>query len=83
MNPQDHLPTLHEAAVQMLPGFRQARAQLDIAVHVLEYFERHAQYELSTGKYAAFDLADPSLLASIDELKSMLNAFCRIHERLA
>ena len=80
MNPQEHLPTLHDAAVQMLPGFRQARAQLDIAVHVLEYFERHAEYELSTGKYAAFDRADPSLLTAIEELRSMLNAFYRIHQ---
>jgi hypothetical protein len=80
MNPQEHLPALHHAAVQTLPGLRQARAQLDIAVHVLEYFERHAEYELSTGKHAAFERADPQLLHSVDELKSMLNAFSRLHQ---
>ena len=80
MNPHDHLPTLHDTVVLMLPGFRQARAQLDIAVHVLEYFERHAQCELATGKYAEFDPADPEVLEEIERLKSMLNAFCRIHE---
>ena len=80
MNPKEHLPSLHHASIELLPGFRQARAQLDIAVHVLEYFERHAEYELSTGQYAPFERADPGLLKSIDELKSMLNAFSRIHE---
>jgi hypothetical protein len=81
MNPQDHLPTLRESAIQMLPGFRQARAQLEIAVYVLEYFARHAEHELSTGQYAAFPPADPKLLDAIEQLKGLINAFCRILQR--
>jgi hypothetical protein len=80
MNLQEQIPALRDTAVLLLPGFRHARAQLDVAVQVLEYFERHAEYEASTGKYAAFPLCDPRLLKEIERPKGMLNAFGRIHD---
>jgi hypothetical protein len=79
MNPQDQIPSLHAIAVQMLPGMRQARALLDVSVHVLEYFERHAEYEATTGKPAPFELADRARVEEVEQLRSMLNAFRRLH----
>jgi hypothetical protein len=78
MTPQDHLPRIRAVATLMLPGFRQARAQLDIAVHVLEYFDQHAEHEISAGTFVTFDPPDRQLLEEIEELQSMLNAFCRL-----
>ena len=80
MTTQEEMHRIHATATRMLPGFKQAQAQLAVASHVLEYFARFPDYEISPGKYQPFERANEALLKDIDELKSMLNAFSRIHE---
>lgn len=79
MNPTEEIDRLRETAIAILPGFKHARAQLDIAVHVLEYFERHAAHERNTGTFVAFKPPNPEVIKAIENLKSMLNVFCRLH----
>ena len=81
MTTQEEMHRLHDTAALMRPGFQQAQAQLAVASHVLEYFARFPEYEISPGKYQPFERADAKLLQEVEELKSMLNAFSRIHER--
>ena len=82
MTTQEEMHQLHAIAVRMLPGFRQAQTQLAVASHVMEYFARFPEYEISPGKCHTFELADAKLLQEVQELRSMLNAFSRIHGRL-
>jgi hypothetical protein len=79
MNPQDHLPTLQARAQEVLPGLRAAVAQLEIAVHVVEYFASHAEKERTTGTFIAVQPPNRELLQEIDTLKGMLNCFCRLY----
>jgi hypothetical protein len=81
MKTHEEMRVLHESAVLMLPGFKQAQAQMAVASHVLEYFARYPEYEISPGQYQPFERADGKLLQEIEQLKSMLNAFSRLHER--
>ena len=80
MNPQEHLPALRAMASRMLPGFRQAQAQLNAAVRVLEYFEQHAQWEQArtTSKHPARAAADPALLEHIEQLQAMMQVYRRL-----
>jgi hypothetical protein len=80
MTTQEEMHRIHNIAVRMLPGFKQAQAQMAVASHVMEYFARFPEYEISPGKHHPFDRAEPRLLKEIEELKSMLTAFSRIHE---
>jgi len=52
-----------------------------VAAHVMEYFVRFPEYEISPGRYQPFERANARLLQEVEELRSMLNAFSRIHER--
>jgi len=73
---------LHENttnALRLLPGFWQARAQVSIAVEVLEYFARDAEHELNAGVYTPRPI-DWQIAGDIRVLQSMLSAFLRIHE---
>jgi hypothetical protein len=79
MNPQDRLPTLQARAQAALPGVRAAVAQLEIAMHVLEYFASHAERERTTGTFIAFQPPSRELLNEIDDLRGMLNCFCRLY----
>jgi hypothetical protein len=81
MTTQAEMQGLHTSAVRMLPGFKQAQAQLAVATHVIEYFARYPEYEVSPGVYQPFERADEELLEEIAQLKSMLNAFSRLHEK--
>ena len=80
MTTHEEMQRLHDIAVRVLPGYKQAQAQMTVASHVLEYFARFPEYEISPGKYHPFERAHPKLLQEIEELRSMLNAFSRIHE---
>jgi len=80
MTTHEEMQRLHDIAVRVLPGYKQAQAQMTVASHVLEYFARFPEYEISSGKYHLFERAHPALLQEIEELRSMLNAFSRIHE---
>ena len=82
MTTQKEMHALHATAIRMLPGFQQAQAQLAVASHVLRYFARFPEYEISLGKCQPFELADAKLLQEVEELRSILNAFSRIHGRL-
>jgi two-component system response regulator PhoP len=75
----EEMQKLHAIAVRMLPGFQQARAQLAVASHVLEYFATFPEYETSPGKCHPFELAEAVLRQEVQELRSMLNVFSRIH----
>lgn len=79
MNPQEHLPTLQAKAKESLPGVRSAVAQLEIALHVLEYFASHAEKERTTGTFIAFEPPSRELLQEIENLRGMLNCFCRLY----
>ena len=81
MTTQEEMHHLHSIAVRMLPGLQQVRAQLAVASHVMEYFAKFPEYEIAPGTYQPFDLADARLLQEVQELRSMLNAFSRIHGR--
>jgi hypothetical protein len=59
--------------------FWQARAQLNIAIEVLEYFAREAEHELKTGIYQ-YRPIDPQMAGDIGVLQSMLDLFKRIRE---
>jgi hypothetical protein len=81
MRPQDHIPTLHATAAVMLPGMKQARALLDVSIRVLEYFERHAARDVATGTSTTFTPAEPSLQKEVENVKALLAAFGRLHEK--
>lgn len=51
MTTHEEMHRLHNTASLMLPGFKQAQAQMAAASHVLEYFARFPEYEISPGKY--------------------------------
>ena len=80
MKPQEHIPTLHATAAMMLPGMKHARALLDVSIRVLEYFERHAARDATTGKATNFKRAEPSLQQEVENAKALLRAFGRLHE---
>ena len=80
MSTLDDVRTLRATALRLLPGFWQARAQVSIAIDVLEYFARDAEHELKTGVYAPQPI-DRQIAGNIRVLQSMLSAFLRIHER--
>jgi hypothetical protein len=67
----------------MLPGMRAARAQIDVAIYVLEYFESYAEREFETGDFPVANLVSPSMLESIEQLKAALSTFDRLRERPA
>lgn len=81
MTTHEEIRSLHSIAVRLLPGLKQAQAQMAVAAHVMEYFVRFPEYEISPGKYQPFEHANSRLLQEVEELRSMLNAFSRIHER--
>ena len=79
MSTLDEVRTLQATALRLLPGFWQARAQMNIAIEVLEYFARDAEHELKTGIYTPPPI-DRQIAGNIRVLQSMLSAFQRIHE---
>jgi len=80
MSTLDEVRTLRATALRLLPGFWQARAQMSIAIEVLEYVARDAEHELKTGVYKPPPI-DPRIAGGVGVLQSMLSAFQRIHER--
>ena len=81
MTTHEEMHSLHNIAVRLLPGLKQAQAQMAVAAHVMEYFVRFPEYEISPGRNQPFERANARLLQEVEELRSMLNAFSRIHER--
>lgn len=80
MNTLDEIRALRTTALRLLPGFWQARAQMNMAIEVLEYFARDAEHELMTGRYKPPPI-DPRVEGGVGVLQSMLNAFQSIHSR--
>lgn len=81
MKPQDNIPALRATAARMLPGMRQARALLDAAIRVCEYFDRHAARDVATGTSTTFTPAPKNLQTEVDKLKALLSAFSNLHEK--
>jgi hypothetical protein len=79
MSTLDEVRTLRAAALRLLPGFWQARAQMSIAIEVLEYFARDAEHELTTGQFTPRPV-DSQIAGDIGVLQSMLSAFLRIRQ---
>ena len=79
MSTLDEVRTLRATALRLLPGFWQARAQMNIAIEVLEYFARDAEHELKTGVYTPPPV-DGQIARDIGVLQSMLGACRRVHE---
>ena len=78
MSRLEDVRTLNATALRLLPGFWQARAQMNIAIEVLEYFARDAEHELTTGHYAPRPV-DPQIEKDIRVLQAMIQVFRRIH----
>ena len=78
-NVKDHIPTLRATAAQVLPGMKQARSVLDIAIRVLEYFEKHAASDAANRTATPLKGVDPSLLSDAEQLAAMISAFGRMH----
>lgn len=79
MSTAEDVRTLRDCALRLLPGSWQARAQMNIAGDVLEYFARDAEHELTTGQYAPRPV-DPQIDGDIRVLQSMIHVFRRIHQ---
>jgi len=47
MTTHEEMHSLHNIAVRLLPGMKQAQAQMAVAAHVMEYFVRFPEYEIS------------------------------------
>ena len=80
MSTLDGVRTLRGTALRLLPGFWQVRAQLDLAIEVLEYFAREAEHELTTGKFTTRPPIEPRPAEHIGVLQSMISAFMRLHQ---
>ena len=61
MTTPEEMHGLHGTTALLLPGFKQAQAQLAVASHVLEYFARFPEIEISPGKYQPSELANEAL----------------------
>jgi hypothetical protein len=79
MSTLEDVRTLRATALRLLPGFCQARAQMNIAVKVLEYFARDAEHELSTGHYTPPPV-DPQIEGDIRVMQALIHVFRRIHQ---
>jgi hypothetical protein len=79
MSTLEDVLTLRATALRLLPGFWQARAQMSIAIEVLEYFARDAEHELATGHYTPRPV-DPQIDKDIRVLQSMIHVFRRVHQ---
>jgi hypothetical protein len=71
MSTLDDARSLRECALRLLPGFWQARAQMNVMIDVLEYFLRDAEHELTTGQYTPRPV-DPQIESDIRVLQSMI-----------
>jgi hypothetical protein len=60
---------------------RQARALLDVSIRVLEYFERHAARDAATGSATTFGAVEPRLQKEVENVKALLAAFGRLHDK--
>lgn len=79
MSTLDEVRTLRGTALRLLPGFLQARAQLDVGIRVLEYFARDAEHELKTGRFPPRSI-DPQIANDLRVLQSMIRTFVRIYQ---
>jgi hypothetical protein len=79
MTTLDEVRTLRATALRLLPGFWQARAQMNMTIEVLEYFARQAEHELTTGHFTPRPI-EPRIAGHIGVLQSMISAFLRIHQ---
>jgi hypothetical protein len=67
---------LRGTALRLLPGFCQARNQLDLVIDVLGYFAREAERELTTGKIRVHAI-DPQISRQLGVMQSLISAFTR------
>ena len=79
MSTLDDARTLRGTALRLLPGFWQARAQLSVAIRVLEYFARDAEHKLTTGHYTPSPV-DPQIEKGIRVFEAMFSVFRGINQ---
>jgi hypothetical protein len=79
MTTLDQVRTLRGTALRLLPGFCQARMQLDLAIEVLEYFARDAEHQLTTGQFTPRPI-NPHIASQIRVLQSLISSFVQLHQ---
>ena len=79
MNTLDDVRQLRGTALRLLPGFWQARAQLNLAITVLEYFARDAEHELTTGRYTPPPI-DPQIDKDIRVMEALIRVFRQVYQ---
>jgi hypothetical protein len=80
-NVKDHIPELQATAKKVLPGFRQARAVLDVYIHVLEYFEEQVAIDVANGTATPLRGIEPSLVREAEQVRAMMGAFGKLIAR--
>ncbi len=79
MSTLDDVRQLRGTALRLLPGIWQARAQLNLAITVLEYFARDAEHELTTGLYTPPPI-DPQIDKDIRVMEALIGVFRRVNQ---
>jgi hypothetical protein len=75
----DEVRTLRDTSLRLLPGFWQAREQMDLTIKVLEYFAREAETELKRGPRGR-GLMDPEIASHLRVMQHLMSAFVRLHQ---
>jgi hypothetical protein len=81
MKGKNHIPQLHYTAAVTLLGLKQAHAILDISIRVIEYFDRHATRDTATGTFTLSEPPPENLQKEVQQLRSLLSAFGKLHEK--
>jgi len=64
----------------LLPGFCQARATMNMAIELLEYFAREAEHELTTGIRQDHGPVNREMASHIRIMRALMNSFARLHQ---
>ena len=80
MSTLDDVRTLRDTSLRLLPGFCQARATMDMAIEMLEYFAREAEHELTTGIRQDHGPINHEVASHIRIMRALMNSFARLHQ---
>ena len=79
MSTLDDVRTLRDTSLRLLPGFCQARATMNMAIELLEYFAREAEHELTTGIRQDHGPVNREMASHIRIMRALMNSFARLH----
>jgi hypothetical protein len=80
MSTLEDVRTLRDTSLRLLPGFCQARATMDMAIEMLEYFAREAEHELTTGIRQDHGPISREVASHIRIMRGLMSAFARLHQ---